>query len=93
MKLSKHILAAAAAATLSIAAMASPSYAEESDHPYRHRMSAEDRAALLDARIAALKAGLELTPDQELGAARGRYSRTGQGARRTLSRLARKARE
>src|SRR6516162_3846999 len=31
---------------------------------YRHRMSAEDRAAFVDARIAALKAGLELTPDQ-----------------------------
>jgi hypothetical protein len=31
---------------------------------HRHRLSAEDRAAFLDARIAALKAGLELTPDQ-----------------------------
>jgi zinc resistance-associated protein len=29
-----------------------------------HHLSAEDRAAYLDARIAALKAGLELTPDQ-----------------------------
>ncbi len=29
------------------------------------RMSPEDRAALLDARIAAVKAGLKLTPDQE----------------------------
>lgn len=29
-----------------------------------HRLSPEDRAAFLDARIAALKAGLELTPDQ-----------------------------
>jgi zinc resistance-associated protein len=29
-----------------------------------HRMSAEDIAAFTDARIAALKAGLELTPDQ-----------------------------
>ena len=29
-----------------------------------HHMSAEDRAAFVDARIAALKAGLELTPDQ-----------------------------
>jgi hypothetical protein len=65
MKLSKHILAVAAAATLSIAAMASPLFAGESDQPHRHRMSAEDRAALLDARIAALKAGLKLTPDQE----------------------------
>lgn len=32
----------------------------------RHsRMSAEDRLAFLDARIAAVKAGLKLTPDQE----------------------------
>jgi zinc resistance-associated protein len=32
---------------------------------HRHRQfSAEDRAAFVDARIAALKAGLELTPDQ-----------------------------
>ena len=29
-----------------------------------HRLSAEDMAAYTDARIAALKAGLELTPDQ-----------------------------
>jgi hypothetical protein len=29
------------------------------------RMSLEDRAALVDARIAAVKAGLKLTPDQE----------------------------
>jgi hypothetical protein len=31
---------------------------------YRHHMSAADMAAFTDARIAALKAGLELTPDQ-----------------------------
>jgi zinc resistance-associated protein len=31
---------------------------------HRHRLSAEDLAAFTDARIAALKAGLELTPDQ-----------------------------
>ena len=31
---------------------------------HRHRPSAEDMAAFTDARIAALKAGLELTPDQ-----------------------------
>ncbi len=30
----------------------------------QHRLSAEDMAAFTDARIAALKAGLELTPDQ-----------------------------
>jgi hypothetical protein len=31
---------------------------------HRHYLSPEDRAAFVDARIAALKAGLELTPDQ-----------------------------
>jgi zinc resistance-associated protein len=31
---------------------------------YRHHLSAEDVSAFADARIAALKAGLELTPDQ-----------------------------
>jgi zinc resistance-associated protein len=31
---------------------------------HRHRQSVEDMAAYTDARIAALKAGLELTPDQ-----------------------------
>ena len=33
-------------------------------YEHRHHLSAEDRAALTDARIAALKAGLELTADQ-----------------------------
>jgi zinc resistance-associated protein len=33
------------------------------EHRYR-QLSPEDRAAFVDARIAALKAGLELTPDQ-----------------------------
>src|SRR6195952_904340 len=32
---------------------------------HHHRMSSEDRAAFADARIAAVKAGLKLTPDQE----------------------------
>jgi zinc resistance-associated protein len=32
---------------------------------HRHRPSADDLAAFTDARIAALKAGLELTPDQQ----------------------------
>src|ERR1700722_13420413 len=31
---------------------------------HRHRLSPEDRAAFVDARIAALRAGLGLTPDQ-----------------------------
>ena len=36
-----------------------------SGHMGHMRMSPEDRAALTDARIAAVKAGLKLTPDQE----------------------------
>jgi LTXXQ motif family protein len=40
-------------------------YGDGSRFQHRHHhMSAEDRAAFVDARIAALKAGLELTPDQ-----------------------------
>jgi zinc resistance-associated protein len=34
------------------------------EHHHRHRLSADDISAFGDARIAALKAGLELTPDQ-----------------------------
>src|SRR6202040_1129648 len=42
-------------------------YAQQ-HHPWFHehaRLSAEDRAALTDARIAAVHAGLKLNPDQE----------------------------
>lgn len=38
-------------------------YAQHRHH--HHRMSTEDRAAFVDAKIAAVKAGLQLTPDQE----------------------------
>jgi hypothetical protein len=65
MRLSKHVLVAATAAAVSVVTLFGPSFAQESGQPDRQRMSAEDRAAFLDARIAALKAGLELTPDQE----------------------------
>jgi hypothetical protein len=34
-------------------------------HAHRWQLSEQDRGALADARIAALKAGLKLTPDQE----------------------------
>src|SRR5207248_10482363 len=34
-------------------------------HMHHARMNPEDRAAFLDARIAAVHAGLKLTPDQE----------------------------
>jgi hypothetical protein len=41
-------------------------YAQHREWSFNHmRMSPEDRAALADARIAAVKAGLKLTPDQE----------------------------
>jgi hypothetical protein len=43
-------------------------YAQYQHRPWSHehmRMSPEDRAAFTDARIAAVKAGLKLTPDQE----------------------------
>lgn len=38
-------------------------YAQHRHH--HHRMSMEDRAAFADAKIAAVKAGLQLTPEQE----------------------------
>ncbi|CAN5264089.1 hypothetical protein BH10PSE10_BH10PSE10_03300 [soil metagenome] len=39
-------------------------YAQHRYHQH-HRMSTEDRAAFLDAKIASVKAGLQLTPEQE----------------------------
>jgi len=39
-------------------------YAQHRYHEH-HRMSTEDRAAFVDAKIASVKAGLKLTPDQE----------------------------
>jgi len=39
-------------------------YAQHRYH-HHHRMSTEDRAAFVDAKIASVKAGLQLTPDQE----------------------------
>jgi len=41
-----------------------PGPGPEAQYPHRE-LTPEDRRAFLDARIAALKAGLELTPDQE----------------------------
>ncbi len=58
----------AAVAVLAIAGSTAV-YAQRSwfsDHMHHHmRMSLEDRAAFLDAKIAAVHAGLKLTPDQE----------------------------
>jgi hypothetical protein len=40
-------------------------YAQHRHHHFHSRFSATDRAAFVDARIAAVKAGLQLTPEQE----------------------------
>jgi hypothetical protein len=65
MTLSKHILISAITATLSMAAMSGlPSLAQSDQPDQHHLMSAEDRAALLDARIVALKAGLKLNQEK-----------------------------
>jgi hypothetical protein len=60
--------ATASAAALMLIAAAS-AYAQQPpagpDYGRRQQFRTEDRAAFLDARIAALHAGLQLTPDQE----------------------------
>src|SRR3954463_9238302 len=57
--------AIAGIAALAIAASTAV-YAQHRPWFHQHmRMSPEDRAALTDARIAAVKTGLKLTPDQE----------------------------
>ena len=58
--------AVAVAAVLAFASLAGGTYAAADDFAQQHtRFTPEDRAAFLDARIAALKAGLELNADQE----------------------------
>lgn len=59
--------AAAVAAVLALAPLAGATFAATDDaaQPQQSRFTPEDRAAFLDARIAALKAGLELNADQE----------------------------
>jgi hypothetical protein len=58
--------AVAVAAVLALAPLAGGTYAVADDSAQQHsRVSPEDRAAFLDARIAGLKAGLELSADQE----------------------------
>lgn len=57
----KVILASVAA----VAIIGSTAVYAEHRHHHHHRMSTEDRAAFVDAKIAAVKAGLKLTPDQE----------------------------
>jgi len=66
----KHILIAATAAflalpTLSSSVLAEPREAFDDAGEHHSKFSAEDFAAFADAHIAALKAGLKLTPAQE----------------------------
>ena len=64
MKTGLSVIAVATALTL--ASFVGGSFAVADDSAQRQaRFSPEDRAAFLDARIAALKAGLELNPEQE----------------------------
>ena len=62
----KHVLIAATAVALVLPGLSSSVFAapreQASDH---HQLAAEHEAAFTDARIAALKAGLKLTPAQE----------------------------
>jgi hypothetical protein len=62
----KRFMLAAATASCLFLGFSSGSVAAAPDHAGEHHaFSAEDRAALSDAHIAALKVGLKLTPEQE----------------------------
>jgi hypothetical protein len=66
----KRILVATTALTIAgsglvLAQQAAPQETQRQQQETRRGMSPEDRAALTDARIAGLKAGLKLTPEQE----------------------------
>jgi len=64
--MNKHLLIAATAAALILPGVSSRVLAEPPEHATEHHeLSAEDMAAFTDARIAALKAGLKLTPAEE----------------------------
>ncbi len=66
--MTRHLSPILALLALVAAAVAAPLVAQaQQDEMQQHRFvpTPEDRAAFLDARIAALHAGLELTPDQE----------------------------
>jgi hypothetical protein len=58
----KIILAGVAAVAI---AGSTAVYAQHRHFDHHQRMSTEDRAAFVDAKIAAVKAGLKLTPEQE----------------------------
>src|SRR6266446_5392493 len=62
-RMKKFTIAAIAALAIAGSTVA---YAQHHSWSHEHmRMNPEDRAAFTDARIAAVKAGLKLTPDQE----------------------------
>jgi len=65
MNLKMPVLVAAAVGGLAIANLSGGAVANQPDQREWRGLSAEDRADLLDARIAALKTGLKLTPEQE----------------------------
>ncbi len=60
----KNIVLGAAALTL-LATVAVVAQQRSGNRDFMHRLIAEDRAALLDARVAELHAGLHLSADQE----------------------------
>jgi hypothetical protein len=60
----KPVLAGIAALSISGAGLAYAQQTQKPDAP-RYRPSLEDRAAMVDARIAALREGLKLTAEQE----------------------------
>ena len=81
--------AVALAAALVLAPLAGGTFAATDDSaPQQDRFTPQDRAAFLDARIAALKAGLELSAEQEneLAAARIGDARSRQGSAPPASR-------
>ena len=92
----KHLLIAAAAAALLLPVVSSGAYAEppKQEAGAQWKFSDEDRAALVDAKIAGLKAGLKLTPAQEKNwpAVETAIRDTRQGARRALGNGPRRAR-
>lgn len=66
MNFKRHVLIAMMASTFVICPLASGAFAAPDDQrEHRQELRAEDAAAYLDARIAAFKVGLRLTPAQE----------------------------
>lgn len=61
----KTVLAATAAVAIAGSSFVYGQQRGDADGPRHWRPSAEDISAFIDARVAALKAGLELTPDQQ----------------------------